>query len=62
MLVTLYPINPNAPEVLGDKCYPNLESLPVKPHIVNVVVPPKITELVVKTCKKLGIKFGCSQA
>jgi predicted CoA-binding protein len=29
--------------------------LPVKPDVVDVVVPPKVTEAVVKTCKKLGI-------
>jgi predicted CoA-binding protein len=52
----VYAVNPNADEVLGDNCYPNLESLPVKPNVVNVVVPPKVTEDVVKTCKKLGIR------
>ena len=52
----VYPVNPNAREILGDKCYPSLESLPVKPDVVDLVVPPKITEAVVKTCKKLGIK------
>jgi len=51
----VYAVNPNALEILGDKCYPNLESLPLKPDVVDVVVPPKITEHVVKTCKKLGI-------
>jgi hypothetical protein len=48
-------VNPNADEVLGNKCYPSLEVLPVKPDVVDVVVPPKITEQLVKTCKKLGI-------
>jgi predicted CoA-binding protein len=51
----VYPVNPNADEVLGDKCYPNLEALPKKPDVVDIVVPPKVTEEVVKTCKKLGI-------
>jgi predicted CoA-binding protein len=51
----VYPVNPNADEVLGDKCYPSLEALPEKPDVVDVVVPPKVTEEVVKTCKKLGI-------
>jgi len=51
----VYPVNPNADEVLGDKCYPSLEDLPVKPDVVDVVVPPNVTEEVVKTCKKLGI-------
>ena len=51
----VYCVNPNADEVLGDKCYPSLEVLPVKPDVVDIVVPPKITEQLVKTCKKLGI-------
>ena len=51
----VYPINPNANEILGDKCYPSLETLPRKPAVVDVVVPPKATEHIVQTCKKLGI-------
>ncbi|RLI45716.1 CoA-binding protein, partial [Candidatus Bathyarchaeota archaeon] len=51
----VYPVNPNAEEVLGDKCYPNLGDLPTKPDVVDVVVPPKVTEEIVKTCKRLGI-------
>jgi len=51
----VYPVNPNVDEVLGDKCYPSLESLPVKPDVVNIVVPPKVTEEIVRSCKKLDI-------
>ncbi|MEM2755942.1 MAG: CoA-binding protein [Candidatus Bathyarchaeia archaeon] len=51
----VYAVNPNAQEILGDKCYPDLESLPVKPDVVDVVVPPKVTEHIVETCKRLGI-------
>ena len=51
----VYCVNPNADEVLGNKCYPSLEVLPVKPDFVDVVVPPEITERLVKTCKSLGI-------
>ncbi|MFB0502745.1 MAG: CoA-binding protein [Candidatus Bathyarchaeia archaeon] len=51
----VYPVNPNAAEILGDRCYPDLKSLPVKPDVVNVVVPPEVTEDVVKSCKELGI-------
>lgn len=52
----VYPVNPNAADILGDKCYPGLKSLPVKPDVVNFVVPPKVTEEIVKTCKELGIR------
>jgi predicted CoA-binding protein len=51
----VYPINPNANEILGDKCYQSLEALPKKPDVVDVVVPPKVTELVVEACQRLGI-------
>jgi hypothetical protein len=51
----VYAVNPNAEEILGDQCYVSLENLPVKPDVVDVVVPSKVTEEVVKTCEKLGI-------
>jgi predicted CoA-binding protein len=51
----VYAVNPNAEKILGDKCYPSLENLPTKPDIVDIVVPPRVTEEVVKTCKELGI-------
>lgn len=51
----VYPVNSNADEILGEKCYPDIASLPTKPDVVNTVVPPKVTEEVVKACKTLGI-------
>jgi hypothetical protein len=51
----VYAVNPNAEEILGDKCYLSLENLPAKPSVVDIVVPPKVTEEVVKTCKERGI-------
>ncbi len=53
---SVYPINPKHERVLGDKCYPNLKSLPGKPDVVITVVPPGVTEKVVKECAMLGIK------
>ena len=52
----VYCVNPNTDEVMGKKCYPNIEVLPETPDVVDIVVPPKITEQAVKNCKKLGIK------
>ena len=52
---SVYPVNPSADEILGDKCYPILRDLPTKPDVVNVVVPPKVTEELVKACKEVGI-------
>jgi predicted CoA-binding protein len=51
----VYPVNPSAKEILCDKCFPSLKTLPVKPDVVDIVVPPKVTEQIVETCKKLGI-------
>lgn len=52
----VYPVNPNADDILGDRCYPTLEDLPEKPDVADFVVPPKVTEQLVKTCKRLGIE------
>jgi predicted CoA-binding protein len=52
---TVYPINPNATEISDNKCYPSLKNLPSLPDVVDIVVPPKITEMTVKECKDLGI-------
>ena len=51
----VYPINPNAINISGNKCYSNLRELPQTPDVVDIVVPPKITEKTVKECKDLGI-------
>ncbi len=51
----VYPINPNTDKVLEDRCYIGLENLPEKPDVVNIVVPPNVTEEIVRECKRLGI-------
>jgi hypothetical protein len=53
---TVYAVNPNADEILGDKCYPSVEALPQIPQVVDLVVPPKVTNQIVKACKKIGIR------
>lgn len=51
----VFPVNPRRKTVDSDAAYPSLKSLPEKPTIVNVVVPPEITESVVKECLELGL-------
>jgi len=51
----VFPVNPNSSNISGDRCYPRLTKLPVVPDVVDIVVPPKITESTVKECKDLGI-------
>jgi predicted CoA-binding protein len=49
------PVNPRADTVEGDKCYHTLSDIPTKVDVVDTVVPPHITEQIVKECKKIGI-------
>jgi len=51
----VYGVNPRYAEVDEDKLYPDLESLPGKPDVVVTVVPPKVTEWIVRSCNDLGI-------
>jgi len=51
----VYPVNPNTDKILGSKCYRDLGDLPTKPDVIDIVVPPRVTEEIVKTCKRLGI-------
>ncbi len=51
-----YPVNPKAADIDGLKCYASLADLPEKPDVVDIVVPPKVTERVVEECARLGFK------
>jgi len=53
---SVFPVNPKYKSIDLDRCYPDVSSLPERPDIVVTVVPPRITEDVVKSCYKLGIK------
>jgi predicted CoA-binding protein len=52
---TVYPVNPYLDEILGDRCYPSLSDLPGKPDVVDTVVPPAVTEKIVRECGALKI-------
>lgn len=52
----VFPVNPNAGEVEGDKCYPDLTSIPGGVEAVVIATHPQVTEKVVKDCAHLGIK------
>jgi hypothetical protein len=49
-------VRPLTIEVLGEKAYPNLESLPEIPDIVDVFRAPEHVPAIVESCIKLGIK------
>ena len=53
---TVYPVNPMYDNVEGDKCYPNLISLPQKPEVLDMVVSPKRGKAFIEEAAQLGIK------
>lgn len=52
----VFPVNPGLTEVMGRKCYPSLADLPEKPDVVDVVVPPRVGEQIMRDCAAAGIK------
>jgi uncharacterized protein len=51
----VYPVNPKGGELDGATVYPSLADLPEQPEVVDLVVPPAVTEQVVKEVKDLGL-------
>jgi predicted CoA-binding protein len=52
----IFPVRPLITEVLGEKAYPDLESLPELPDIVEVFRSPEHVPAIVDSCIKLGVK------
>ncbi|HIU64412.1 MAG TPA: CoA-binding protein [Candidatus Avacidaminococcus intestinavium] len=52
----VYPVNPGLEEIDGAKCYASLADLPVKPDVVDIVVPAKIGVETVKEAAEQSIK------
>jgi len=52
----IYPVNPNREEVLGIKCYPDINSLPELPSLAVLVTPAKIVADLVEEIGKAGVK------
>lgn len=51
----VYPVNPNASEVEGAPCFPNLAAVPARLEGVVVATPPAAGEALVRECAELGI-------
>jgi len=49
-------VNPKGGFVLGNNIYRDLAEIEKKPDLVITVVHPVVTEKIVETCNKLGIK------
>ncbi len=56
----VFPVNPNASEILGLKCYPSVKDIPVseksKVDLAVVAVPAKIVSKVIQECGEAGIR------
>lgn len=52
---TVYPVNPRGGELEGTTVYPSLADLPESPDVIDIVVPPPITEQIVSEVHKLGL-------
>lgn len=52
---TVYPINPFADQIEGDKCYPTLSATPKKADAVFIATNPAASIDVVKQCIENGI-------
>ncbi|MGE5434742.1 MAG: CoA-binding protein [Candidatus Doudnabacteria bacterium] len=52
----VFAVNPNADEVEGDRCYPDLESIPGGVQAVVIGTRPEKAEDTMRECAELGIK------
>ena len=53
----VYAINPKADEVEGDKCYPDLASVPDGVEAVVIGTRPETAEATMRECADLGIRY-----
>jgi predicted CoA-binding protein len=51
----VYAVNPKGGELEGTEVYPSLADLPQAPEVVDLVVPPAVTEQVVREAHQLGM-------
>jgi acyl-CoA synthetase (NDP forming) len=52
----IYPVNPNAQEILGLRCYPSVSSLPEVVDLAIIVASTSLAAAVVKECAEKGVK------
>lgn len=52
----VFPVNPNAQAVEGDRCFPTLTSIPGGVDGVVIVTRPQITDEIVRQCPAAGVR------
>ncbi len=53
----VFAVNPHQFTFDGSPCYPDLRSIPDKPDAVFILANPVVTEVIVRQCVDLGIKY-----
>ncbi len=56
MATRYFAVNPNADQLEGDKCYPDLKSIPGGVSAVVIGTRPERAEVTMRECVELGIK------
>jgi|ERR1043166_3106007 predicted CoA-binding protein len=64
---TVYPVNPNEPEVEGLKTYASIRDVPVRPQTVTVYLPPPrlvkiLPDIAARGCDELFLNPGTESA
>jgi acetyl coenzyme A synthetase (ADP forming)-like protein len=52
----VYPVNPQADEILGHCCYPEISAVPDPVDLAILLIPAELTPAAVEACGKRGIK------
>lgn len=52
----IYPVNPMCEEIFGQKCYPNLQSIPEKVDIVDIFRKPEHVNAIVEDAIEINVK------
>ena len=52
----VFPVNPNMQSFEGERCYPDLQSIPGGVHGVVIITRPEATERIVRDCKESGVR------
>lgn len=66
----VFPVNPKAETIEGDRCYPSVKEIPGGVDGVIIVTSPDLTEQIVRDCVEAGVRrvwmhnntFGASSA
>ncbi len=60
---TVYPVNPNEPEVEGLETFKTVRDVPERPHMISVYVPPPVLlrvlpDIAARGCEELWLNPG----